>query len=245
MVGSRGSEAHVHAGAHPGEPGGAGAGGPDRADARTGEGSSPRRGAGRQVVVVVLAALVVGGLAAVGLRAVAPYTDAYHRRPLLLVGPFDAGQAQIALWALVWLAATAVGCSAVVAVRRLARGRLRGPAVVLTVLAAAGVGAVAAGCLALLGVQWSLSPTYTRLSVTDVDGRHWVVAEQSGGFAPVTSWRVYRGGPFVYDEVPRLYRQADGRVTPIADGDYAVRVDPDGTPVLRFAADGPQSVPLR
>ncbi|HET8767509.1 MAG TPA: hypothetical protein VFM86_09305 [Pedococcus sp.] len=200
----------------------------------------------RSQVAVAIAALVLGGLGGIGLRAIAPYTDAYHRRPLLLVGPLDAGQAQIALWALVWLAATAMGCSVVGVVRRrVAPGRLRLLAVAVPVLGTAGALVAAAGCVVLLGVGWGLSPTYTRLRVPGGSAVTWVVAEQAGGHAPGTSWRVYRGGPFVYDELPGLYREADRRVTPMSDGDYAVRVEPDGTPVLRFPAGGGQDLPLR
>lgn len=197
-------------------------------------------------MAVASAALVLGGLGVVGLRAVAPYTDAYHRRPLLLVGPFDAHVLETALWALVWLAATAVGGSVVGVVRRrVARGRLRLLAVSVSVLGTVGASVAAVGCVVLLGVGWGLSPTYTRLQVPGGSDVTWVVAEQSGGFAPGTSWRIYRGGPFVYDELPGLYREADRRVTPIADGDYAVRVEPDGTPVLRLPAGGGQDLPLR
>lgn len=200
----------------------------------------------RRQGAVAIAALVLGGLGGIGLRAVAPYTDAYHRRPLLLVGPLDAGQVQIALWALVWLAATAVGCSVVGVVRRrVGPGRLRLLAVAVPVLGTVGALVAAAGCVVLLGVGWGLSPTYTRLQVPGGGDVTWVVAEQSGGYAPSTSWRVYRGGPLVYDELPGLYRQADRRVTPMADGNYAVRVEPDGTPVLRFAVSGGQELHLR
>ena len=220
----------------------------DREDENVAARAADREGPGRghrRLVAVALAALVVAGLAATGLRAVAPYADAYHRRPLLLVGPFDAAAAQVALWALLWLAGTVVASAAVPAVRRGVRGRLRVLVVAVPALAAVGTGIAAAGCLVLLVLQWTVTPTYTRLPVTDTEGRHWVVAEHSNGFAPATSWRVYRGGPWAYDEVPALRREVEGRVTPVADGQYSVRTGPDGAPVLRFTASGQHEIPLR
>ncbi|MGN6300078.1 MAG: hypothetical protein ACTHN8_03185, partial [Angustibacter sp.] len=199
----------------------------------------------RGPVVVAVAALVVMGAGGVGLAALAPYTDPYHRQPLLLVGPFDAVELRIALWALVWLAATVAASVAAVGVRRVSRGRFRVLAVAAPVLVAVGLGAVTVVTLVLLAVQWQLTPTYTRLSVVDAAGRHWVVAESSRGFAPSTSWQLFRGGPFVYEEVPALHREVEGRVTPIADGDFRVRVGADGTPVLRFPVSGGQELALR
>lgn len=216
----------------------------EHADVAQDHGGTAARRVSAGWVAVVVGALAVAGLCAVGLRALDPFTDPYRRQPLLLVGPFDASAAQIALWALVWISATVVAWAVVVVVRRLARGRLRALVVTVPLLGAVGLGLVATGTLALLGVQWGLAPTYERLAVTDPDGRHWVVAEHANGFADATTWRVYRGGPFVYEEVPALEREAGGRFTPVADGEYSVRSGPDGTPVLRFTGGGPHEVPL-